>query len=86
MAADVVTYTDPACGHCRQLKKYLADAGVAYRDRNVTADPDAAADLHRLDAPGVPVTLVGPDVVVGFDRERLTEALQSNGVPTRRPA
>ncbi len=84
MATDVVTYTDPACGHCRQLKKYLAAAGVAYRDRDVTADPDAAADLDRLDAPGVPVVLVGPDVVVGFDRERLEAAFEANGVlPSR---
>jgi glutaredoxin len=80
MGVEVLTYTDPSCGHCRQLKQYLSRHGVPYRDRDVTADPDAAADLERMDAPGVPVTFIGPDVIYGFDQEKLEAAFEANGV------
>ena len=80
MAADITTYTDPACPHCRQLKEYLDRCGVPYRDRDVTRDEAAAQELMRLNAPGVPVTVVNGEVLIGFNQARLDEALRKNGV------
>jgi len=86
MADSIVTYTDPGCPHCRRLRQYLDGHGIPYRNRDVTADPEAVAELERMDAPGVPVTVVGGETIVGFNQDRLEEALRRHGVATGSPA
>jgi glutaredoxin 3 len=81
MSAEVVAYTDPNCPHCRRLKDYLARHNVPFENRDVASDAGAAAELKRMNAPGVPVVRVGDDVVVGFDPARLEQALRAHGVP-----
>lgn len=81
MSVEVVAYTDPNCPHCRRLKEYLGRQNVRFENRDVTADPQAADDLRAMNAPGVPVVKVGDEVVVGFDRARLDEALKAHDVP-----
>lgn len=80
MAATVVTYTDPNCPHCQRLKRFLDGRGIRYENRDVTTDPAAVADLQRMDAPGVPVTRVGTETVIGFDQARLENVLRDQGV------
>ncbi len=80
MADEVMTYTDPVCPHCQRLKSFLEERRVPYRDRDVTQDRGAQAELQRLNAPGVPVTRIGTDTIIGFDPQRLTAALNEHGL------
>jgi glutaredoxin len=49
---------------------------VAYTDLNVMDDTEARAELlARTGQMAVPVTVIGDDVVVGFDRARLSQLL-----------
>ena len=79
---DVVVYTTPTCPYCRLAKGFLAQRGVPYVERDVAADPAAAADLIRLTGQrAVPVITVDGQAIVGFDRPALERALgaaQSN--------
>jgi glutaredoxin-like YruB-family protein len=79
---NVVVYTTPTCPYCRHAKDYLTQHGVAFTERDVAADPAAAADLVRTTGQrGVPVITADGQVVVGFDRsglDRLIQAVRSN--------
>jgi len=61
---------------CRAAKEFLSSRGIAFTDVDVTASPEARAELvRRTGQLGVPVIVVGEEVVVGFDRGRLSRLL-----------
>jgi glutaredoxin 3 len=63
---------------CRRTKEYLSSRGVTYREVNVAEDAEGRAELlRRTGQVAVPVTVIGDEVVVGFDRARLAELLPS---------
>ncbi len=74
---NVTVYSRPGCGVCNALKHYLKAQGVRFRELDVSRDPDALAEMVQLSggARTVPVTTVGAEAVVGFDRDRLEELL-----------
>ena len=71
----VVVFTMTGCPHCSAVKEYLKEQGVAFSERNVLEDEQAMADFRKLGFRGTPVTLVGEESVVGFDKQRLEELL-----------
>ncbi|NLT73634.1 MAG: PDZ domain-containing protein [Chloroflexi bacterium] len=72
----VTVYTTPTCPYCRQVKEYLKSRSVPFTERDVTQEPGAAEEMVRLSGQqGVPVTVAGAEVIVGYDRPRLDSAL-----------
>lgn len=82
---DVKIYTAPTCGYCHQAKRFLASRGIAFKEYDVSIDPEANREVRRLTGQmGVPVIVIDGHVVIGFDRPRLEELLSK--VPgTERP-
>jgi glutaredoxin 3 len=72
-------YTDPQCPHCQQLKQYLGQHDLEFTDHDVTREEAAVEEMRRIDAPGVPVIRIGGETLIGFDPERLGDALQRSG-------
>lgn len=73
-------YTTPTCGYCSQVKQYLAQREVAYREINVAADPQAAAEMVRVSGQrGVPVVVMDGQVVIGFNPARIDQLLSARG-------
>jgi glutaredoxin 3 len=82
--SEVMVYTTPTCGYCHQVKQYLADRGIPYREVDVAANPEAAAEMVNLSGQrGVPVVLIDGQVVVGFNQPRIDDLLAARS--TRRP-
>src|SRR5918912_3946999 len=79
---DVVVYSTPTCPYCHQAKDFLRQNGVPFTERDVAADPAAAAELTRLTRQrGVPVITADGQVIVGFNRpalEQLVSAVKAN--------
>ena len=86
MSPQVTVYTRPGCPYCRLLKRYLNERRVAYQERDVTRDRGALDDLRRINAEGVPVTVIERDAVIGFDKVRLDDLLKAKGVVIGEPA
>jgi S1-C subfamily serine protease len=60
------------------LKEFLSQRGIAYTERDISIDRAAAAEVTRLTGQlAVPVTVVDGQVIVGFDRPKLEQALAS---------
>ncbi|HLW46196.1 MAG TPA: glutaredoxin family protein [bacterium] len=65
---------------CRRVEEFLTQHGVAFQARNIAEDPSAMDELERLGVATTPVTVIDGEIVVGFDRKRLTALL---GLPER---
>lgn len=82
--SEVVVYSTPTCSYCHQVKQYLGQQGIAHREVDVAADPQAAAEMVNLSGQrGVPVVVIDGQVVVGFNRPRIDELLAARS--TRQP-
>ena len=57
------------------MKEFLSRKGVAYRERDITREPDAIDELRRLGALATPVVVVNGEAVVGLDEARLNSLL-----------
>jgi glutaredoxin len=59
------------------VKEFLSQKGVSFTERDVSQDDRALAELEALGVMATPATVVGDQVVVGFDRARLERLLAS---------
>ena len=58
------------------MKEYLSNKGIAYTEYNVAADKEKAKEMiEKTKQMGVPVTVIGNDIVVGFNQAKLDEIL-----------
>ncbi len=65
------------------VKEFLSQKGVSYRERDISLDSSAAQEVvEKTGQMGVPVTVIDTQVIVGFDRARLEQALGSQQKPS----
>ncbi|HTM27715.1 MAG TPA: glutaredoxin family protein [Vicinamibacterales bacterium] len=57
------------------MKEFLSRAGHAFDARNIEEDDRAYDELLALGPRAVPVTVIDGQVVIGYDRAKLREAL-----------
>ncbi len=74
---DVEVFTTPTCPYCTKLKNWLDEQGIDYTEHNVAEDREQAMRMiQRTGQRGVPQTFVGDTTIVGFDPNRIQQALQ----------
>jgi len=74
---EVVVFYGNGCSACHEEMEYLAAENIEFTARNVSTDLEARKQLIGMGSKTVPTTLVGDEMVVGFDRERLISLLRS---------
>jgi glutaredoxin len=77
----VVLYSAEWCGLCAQIRSCLKVSGVPFEERDVEKSIRASAEWWALHVRGVPATLVGSELVYGFNTQKLTSTLDSAGYP-----
>lgn len=76
MDKNVTIYTTPTCHFCHMTKEFFQANGVNYTEFNVAADSAKRQEMiEKSGQMGVPVIFVGEDMVIGFDKRRLSELL-----------
>ena len=71
---EVTIYTTPTCPWCHKAKAWLRDKKIRYREVDVTSDRNGLDEMvKRSGQTGVPVIVVGDEVIVGFNQSRLNE-------------
>lgn len=75
-AGDVVVYTQPGCASCQQVKRFLAQGGIPFTEKNIREDVQAVRELTALGSQGVPTMVIDGEVIIGFDPRRLRERLR----------
>ena len=72
----VTIYTTPTCHFCHMAKEYFAENKVPFTEHDVARDLEKRKEMvQKSGQMGVPVIMVGDQLVVGFDKERLQELL-----------
>jgi glutaredoxin-like YruB-family protein len=74
---DVVIYTTSWCGWCKKTIEWLDSNGVDYVNKDVEADPEAAAEMrdHVGGDSGVPVVVIDGEVIRGFSAAKMESLL-----------
>jgi len=70
---DVTVLTTSTCGYCKMAKEFLNQNKIHYIEKDVNVDPQARREMTSRNITGVPVFIIGKDVVVGFDKTRILE-------------
>ncbi len=72
----VTIYTTPTCHFCHMAKDFFEANGVAYTEHDVLSDLEKRQEMIRRSGQmGVPVIIIGDDLIVGFDQERIASLL-----------
>ena len=61
------------------MKEFLSREGYAFDAKNIEEDDKAYDELLALGSRSVPTTVVGDQVITGFDPARLRAALAAGG-------
>ena len=72
---DVVVYTSNTCPYCTLAKNYLEEKGMQYIEKKIQTDKVARQELMSMGHMGVPVLVIDGEEIVGFDKEKIDEAL-----------
>ncbi|MHB8651745.1 MAG: glutaredoxin family protein [Minisyncoccota bacterium] len=72
----VAIYTTPTCGYCKMAKEFFAANNVAYEEFNVASDLQKRQEMvEKSGQMGVPVITIDDNIVIGFNKPRLSELL-----------
>lgn len=75
----ITIFTTPTCVYCKAAKAFFKENNVAYEEKDVSTDAKARDEMiAKSNQMGVPVILLGDEVVVGFDKPALTKWLDAH--------
>lgn len=88
MDKTVTIYTTPTCHFCQMSKEFFKENNVAYTEHNVAADMEKRQEMiEKSGQMGVPVILIGDEMIIGFDKKRISSALGiGEAAPVEAPA
>ena len=70
-------YTTPTCVYCQMAKEFFKENNVQYQEHDVSSDAKAREEMiNKSGQMGVPVIDVEGEIIIGFDKERLSELLR----------
>jgi len=76
----VTVYTTPTCSWCTTLKSYLSKNNIRYTEIDVSRNEAAAQEMvRRSGQQGVPQTMIGGEMIVGFDKTKINRLLEIQG-------
>ncbi len=72
----VKIYSTPTCPYCITLKEFLKENNIEFEDIDVSQNKTALDEMvKKSDQMGVPVIDIDGQIVVGFDKEKISELL-----------
>lgn len=73
---NVIIYSTPTCVYCKLAKEFFKENKIAYTEYDVAADLGKRQEMvEKTGQLGVPVIQVENAVMVGFSKEKLSQAL-----------
>lgn len=72
----VIIYTTLICVYCKMTKAFFKEHNVVYEEKDVSTDATARKEMiAKSNQMGVPVVDIDGKILVGFDKEGLSELL-----------
>lgn len=70
---DVTVLTTSTCPYCKMAKEFLIQNKIHFIEKDVNADSQARYEMTSRNITGVPAIIIGKDVVVGLDKNKILE-------------
>lgn len=70
----IIIYTQPTCPPCFEAKTWMTNSDIPFEDRDIRKDEKHLQDLINLGAAATPVFLVGDEVIMGYDPDKIKAA------------
>lgn len=72
----VQIYSTPSCSYCHMAKEFFQKNKVEYEDFDVAVNLAKRKEMiEKSGQMGVPVILIGDEIIVGFDKPKIAELL-----------
>lgn len=77
MEANITVYTTTQCPYCKMIKDFLNEKEIPFKEVNVENDPTMMQKVvEQTGQMGVPQTEINGKWVLGFDPERILDAIE----------
>ncbi len=72
----ITIYTTPTCAYCKMTKAFFKEHNIMYEEKDVANDHTMAEEMVKKSGQmAVPVIDIDGQIVVGFDKEKLSKLL-----------
>ena len=78
-STDIVIYTTDWCPYCNSLRIHLDHNKIPYKEYDSEKSIAGITGMWALRARGVPVSVIGPNVVYGYDIDTINQSLVELG-------
>lgn len=76
MDRHVTVYSTPTCPYCIRAKQFLKANNIDFEDIDVASDEEKAQEMiDKSGQMGVPVIDIDGEIMVGYDQEKISQAL-----------
>jgi len=76
MDKQITIYSTPTCHFCHMTKEFLTAHNIPFTDHNVAEDVEKRQEMMQKSGQmGVPVIFIGDEMIIGFDKARISELL-----------
>jgi glutaredoxin len=72
---DVVLYATSWCGYCKMTREFFAANGIRYTEQDIEQSSTALLQHKKLGGNGVPLIVVGDEVIKGWNEQALRQLL-----------
>ncbi|WP_150429863.1 glutaredoxin domain-containing protein [Dechloromonas sp. CZR5] len=73
---EVSLYATEWCGYCKLTREFFAANGIRYTEYDIEKSSEALKQHRKLGGNGVPLIVIGDDVINGWNEERLHQLLR----------
>jgi glutaredoxin-like YruB-family protein len=76
MPKNVKVYSTPTCPYCIRTKQFLTENNIVFENIDVSNNHAAAEEMvSKSGQMGVPVLDIEGEIIVGYDKEKIKQAL-----------
>lgn len=76
MAKQVKIYSTPTCPYCIRAKQFLTENNIPFENYDVSSNQAKGEEMIQISGQmGVPVLDIEGEIIVGFDKEKIKQAL-----------
>ena len=72
----ITLYATNWCGYCAATRSFFAENGIQYTERDIEQSSAASDEHRRLGGNGVPLVVVGDDLIHGYNETELRARLK----------
>ncbi len=72
---EVVMFMTSWCGYCRAARQYFSDNNIPYTEYDIERSSEGKQMYDQYNVRGVPVIVINGEVIIGFDQNAISAAL-----------